>query len=87
VERSIDRTAFSRQLSEQQKDALRLQGLPDLTAQQQQAEVQAALNAYAKNKITAASRSTNYSVARYFPLTDFIADHANFFAIKPLLMF
>jgi hypothetical protein len=73
-------------LSEQQKDALRLQGLPDLTAQRQ-AELRAALDAYAKNKITAAEQVNELFGREIFPITDFIADHANFFAIKPLLMF
>jgi len=62
----IDRTAFSRQTERTAEGRASAPGPADLTAQQQ-AEVQAALNAYAKNKITAAEQVNELFGREIFP--------------------
>jgi len=73
-------------LTDPEKRALRMEGLPNLTPVQQ-SELNAAKAKYQgyKNDV---SPEVKYLFRREIvPVTDFIADHANFFAFKPLLMF
>ena len=73
-------------LSESQKKDLRLINKADRTPEEQ-ARLEAAQAAFlaAKDEVTPA---VNDIFAReILPITNFIADHANIFAVKPLLMF
>ncbi|HEX8068581.1 MAG TPA: hypothetical protein VF546_01430 [Pyrinomonadaceae bacterium] len=73
-------------LDEQQKKALRLEGRPNLTPEQQ-TTLDAAKQAYQKNKETVTAEVNDIFRREVFPVADFLADHANFIAVKPLLLF
>jgi hypothetical protein len=73
-------------LTEDQKKALRLRNRPDRTPEQdaQLAAAEEALSA-AKSKVTPEVKTL--FAQEILPITNFIADHANIFAVKPLFMF
>ncbi len=73
-------------LTDDEKKALRLEGLDNLTPDQQ-AKLQAALHKLQTNKDDVRPEVTELFRKDVNPITDFIADHANLFAVKPLFMF
>src|SRR5262249_7725891 len=72
-------------LSDEQKRSLALEGRPNLTPEQQ-AELDAAKNAYKANKASVTAEVMSLFQREILPVTNFIADRANFYAVKPLIL-
>jgi hypothetical protein len=73
-------------LTDDQRKALGLNPNGPLTAQQR-AALDAAQQAYDNHKKTVAVEVKALFDEEILPITDFVADHANFYSVKPLLMF
>jgi hypothetical protein len=73
-------------LSEDEKKVLRREGRTDLT-REQESELKSVQARYQANKESVRPEVSELFRNEITPVTDFIADHANFFAVKPLLMF
>ena len=81
----INQAAFD-SLSEAQRNDFALQEKPDLTPEQQ-SRLDAARLAYAEAKVRLRPGIETMFNRDILPISDFIADHANIIAVKPLLMF
>jgi hypothetical protein len=81
----INQEAFN-SLTDQQRKAFELQAKPDLT-EEEQAELDAARQAYAAAKLRVRPEVESLFNRDVLPISDFIADHANLIAVKPLFMF
>jgi hypothetical protein len=73
-------------LTDDEKKVLRWEGRTDLTPEQE-SELQSVLDKLQANKDSVRPEVTDLFRTNVIPITDFIADHANLFALKPLLMF
>jgi hypothetical protein len=81
----INQTAFN-SLTDQQKKDFELQEKPELTPEEQ-ARLDAARLAYTEAKARVRPEIEAMFKRDILPISDFIADHANIIAVKPLLMF
>jgi hypothetical protein len=81
----INQTAFD-SLSDAQKSDFQLQEKPDLTPEEQ-SRLAAAKLAYAQAKLRVRPAIEAMFNRDILPISDFIADHANIIAVKPLVMF
>ena len=73
-------------LTDQQKNDLRLASRPNRTPEEEQ-RLAAATAAFAAAKETAQREVDEIFKTEILPITNFIADHANIFAVKPLFLF
>jgi hypothetical protein len=73
-------------LTDDEKKILRHEGRTDLTTEQE-SELKTVQERYQANKESVRPEVTELFQEEITPVTDFIADHANFFAVKPLVMF
>ena len=81
----IHQEAFN-SLTDEQKKAFELQEKPDLTPEEQ-ARLDAAKQAYTEAKLKVRPEVELLFRRDVLPISDFIADHANLIAVKPLLLF
>src|SRR5205814_1383239 len=73
-------------LTDEQKKTLALEGRTNLTPEQQ-AALDVAKNAYIANKAAVTPQVMSLFHREILPVTNFIADRANFYSVKPLVLF